>query len=172
MCPTLCDPVDCSLPGSSPWDFSSKNTGVGFHFLLQGIFLTQGSNPSLLCLLHCRWILHLLSHQGSSVPQGSYPTRFTTVLHTPQPLTLSFLGFLPRPWLPGGPYPGRELSGAAGQVLGILQGGHACPGPAYPFASTCFHLASDPPFRPHPSPSWLRPSLHSAPHYILPLPIG
>ena len=35
-----------------PWDFPSKNTGVGCHSLLQGIFLTQGSNPYLLCLLH------------------------------------------------------------------------------------------------------------------------
>ena len=34
--------------------FPSKNTGVGCHFLLQGIFLTQGSNPRLLRLLHCR----------------------------------------------------------------------------------------------------------------------
>ena len=33
-----------------PWDFSGKNTRVGFHFLLQGIFLTQGSNLCLLCL--------------------------------------------------------------------------------------------------------------------------
>ena len=32
-----------------PWDSPGKNTGVGCHFLLQGIFLTQGSN---LCLLH------------------------------------------------------------------------------------------------------------------------
>ena len=31
-----------------PWDFPEKNTGVGCHFLLQGIFLTQGSNPGLL----------------------------------------------------------------------------------------------------------------------------
>ena len=31
-----------------PWDSPGKNTGVGCHFLLQGIFLTQGSNPSLL----------------------------------------------------------------------------------------------------------------------------
>ena len=38
-----------------PWDFPSKNTGVGFHFLLQGIFLTQGSD---MCLLHSRWILY------------------------------------------------------------------------------------------------------------------
>ena len=40
----------------------SKNTGVGSHSLLQGIFLIQGSN---LGLLHCRWILYHLSHQGS-----------------------------------------------------------------------------------------------------------
>ena len=31
-----------------PWVFPGKNTGVGSHFLLQGIFLTQGSNPCLL----------------------------------------------------------------------------------------------------------------------------
>ena len=35
-----------------PWDAPGKDTGVGCHFLLQGIFLTQGSNPGLLCLLH------------------------------------------------------------------------------------------------------------------------
>ena len=34
-----------------PWDSPGKNTGVGCHALLQGIFLTQGSNPRLLCLL-------------------------------------------------------------------------------------------------------------------------
>ena len=39
-----------------------KNTGVGRHSLLQGIFLTQGSNPGL---LHCTQILHQLSHKGS-----------------------------------------------------------------------------------------------------------
>ena len=37
-----------------PCHFPSKNTGVGCHSLLQGIFLTQGSNPHLLCLLHCQ----------------------------------------------------------------------------------------------------------------------
>ena len=46
----------------SPWDFLGKNTGVDCHFLLQGIFLTQGSNPGL---LHCRQILYCLSYQGS-----------------------------------------------------------------------------------------------------------
>ena len=48
-----------------PWDFPGKNTGLGFHFLLQGIFPTQGCNPRLLCLLHCGWILYQLSYQGS-----------------------------------------------------------------------------------------------------------
>ena len=43
-------------------DYPGKNTGVGFHFLLQGIFLTQGSNPGL---PHCRQMLYCLSHQGS-----------------------------------------------------------------------------------------------------------
>ena len=52
-CPTLCDPMDCSPPGSSVHgDSPGKNTGVGCHALLQGIFPTQGSNPGLLCLLH------------------------------------------------------------------------------------------------------------------------
>ena len=46
-CLTLCDPMD-----NSPWAYPSKNTGVGCHLLLQGIFPTQGSNPGLLCLLH------------------------------------------------------------------------------------------------------------------------
>ena len=41
-----------------PWGFPSKNTGVGCHFLLQGIFLTQGSNPHRLHLLRCRQILY------------------------------------------------------------------------------------------------------------------
>ena len=54
---TLCDPVDYSLPGSSvQGDSPGKNTGVGCHFLLQGAFLTQGSNLQLLSLLYCRWI--------------------------------------------------------------------------------------------------------------------
>ena len=54
-CPTLCDPMDCSPPGSSVHGIlPGKNTGVGCHFLLQGIFPTQGSNPSL---PHCRQML-------------------------------------------------------------------------------------------------------------------
>ena len=45
----LCNPMDCSL---FPWDFLSKYTGVGCHFLLQGIFPLQGFKPHLLSLLH------------------------------------------------------------------------------------------------------------------------
>ena len=55
-CLTLCDPVVCSLTGSSlPWNSPVKKTRVGCHFLLQGIFPAQGSN---LGLLHCRQILY------------------------------------------------------------------------------------------------------------------
>ena len=45
-----------------PWDSPGKSTGMGCHFLLQGIFPTQGSNPGL---PHCRQTLYHLSHQGS-----------------------------------------------------------------------------------------------------------
>ena len=87
LCPTLCDPIDCSLPGSSvhgdppgknivmgchailqgvfPTQVSPgkpKNTGVGSISLLLGIFLTQESNQGL---LHCIWILYQLSYQES-----------------------------------------------------------------------------------------------------------
>ena len=41
-----------------PWDFSGKNTGVGCYFLLQGIFLIQGSNLWLLHVLLGRWIFY------------------------------------------------------------------------------------------------------------------
>ena len=44
------------------WESPGKNTGVGCHALLQGIFPTPGSNPGL---PHCRRILYRLSHQGS-----------------------------------------------------------------------------------------------------------
>ena len=38
---------DCSLRLLCPWDFPGNNTGMDCHFLLQGIFPTQGSNPGL-----------------------------------------------------------------------------------------------------------------------------
>ena len=50
-----------------PWDFPVKNTGAGCHFLLQGIFLTQGSDP---CLLHWQANSLPLSHLGRTVNKG------------------------------------------------------------------------------------------------------
>ena len=59
----LCNPMNCGPPGSSVHgDSPGKNTGVGCHSVLQGIFPTQGSNSGL---PYCRWILYHLSHQGS-----------------------------------------------------------------------------------------------------------
>ena len=52
-CPTLCDPVDCSPPGSSVHGgFPGKDTGVSYHVFLQVIFPTQRSNLCLLWLLN------------------------------------------------------------------------------------------------------------------------
>ena len=100
LCPALCDPMGCSLPGSFVHrDSPGKNTGVGSGSLLQGISPTQGSNPGL---PHCRQILYCVSHQriprilewvaypfsrGSSQPKnqnevscivGGYFTRWAT----------------------------------------------------------------------------------------------
>ena len=55
----ICDPMDCSPPGSFVHgDSPGKNTGVGCHALLQRIFPTQGSNPRLLWLLSRRRVLY------------------------------------------------------------------------------------------------------------------
>ena len=62
LCPPLCHLMDCCLPDSCPWEYLGKNTGVGCHFLLHGIFPTQESNQNL---LHCRQILYHLSHLDS-----------------------------------------------------------------------------------------------------------
>ena len=61
-CPTVCDPTDCSPPGSSVHGISpGKKMGVACHFLLQGIFPVQGSN---LGFLLCRWIYHWATWEG------------------------------------------------------------------------------------------------------------
>ena len=64
VCPTLCDPMDCSPPGN--------NTGVHCHTVLQGIFPTQGLNPGL---PHGRQILYHLSQQGSSLVKSKWLQR-------------------------------------------------------------------------------------------------
>ena len=53
---------DPAQPSVNSFFLIKKNTGVGCHSLLQGIFLTQGSNPHL---LHSRQIYYCLSYQGS-----------------------------------------------------------------------------------------------------------
>ena len=83
-CPTLCNPMDCSPSGSAVHGiFLGKNIGVGCHFLLPGMFLTQGLNP---CLLHCRWIFYRMSHQGSYVCKNpgswKFSLRYTSYLGT------------------------------------------------------------------------------------------
>ena len=57
-----------------PWDCPGKTTGVGCRFLLQGIFLTRGSNPHL---------LHLLPWQAGSLPLH-HPRKWPQYVHTEQ----------------------------------------------------------------------------------------
>ena len=53
-CPTLCDPMDCSLPGPLSMGILQARILEWVAILLQGIFPTQGSNPGI---PHCRQIL-------------------------------------------------------------------------------------------------------------------
>ena len=81
----FCDPMDCSLVRVlCSWDFPGKNTAVGCHFLLKGIFPTQGSNSRLLL---CRQILYHLSHFRSS-------TLLLLLLKHTQKATVSWLKML------------------------------------------------------------------------------
>ena len=66
----LFDPTDCSLPGSCPWDSPAKNTGVGCHFLFQGIFSNEGWN---LGPLHCRQNLYHWATREAPKQQRSNP---------------------------------------------------------------------------------------------------
>ena len=58
-CPTLATPWIVACQALCPWDSPGKNTGVGCHFFLEGIFPTQGSN---LGLSYCRQTLYCLYH--------------------------------------------------------------------------------------------------------------
>ena len=83
-----------------PWDLPGKNTGVDCHFLLQGIFPTQGLN---LGLLHYRWILYQLSQQG-----GHIMFTFCLIKFIPEKLlTCTYLLY-------------RTISGLHTRSLGIL----------------------------------------------------
>ena len=56
-----------------PWDFLGKNTGVGCHFLLQGIFPTQGSD---LCLLFGRQVLYHCATWETNLSASALPWSF------------------------------------------------------------------------------------------------
>ena len=67
-CPTLCNSMDCSPPGSSVHgDSPGKNTEIGYHALLQEIFPTQGSNPGF---PHCRWIFTIWATREAQTSFG------------------------------------------------------------------------------------------------------
>ena len=85
-----------------PWDFPGKHTGVGCHFLFQGIFPTQGSNLCLLQLLY--WQVDSLPSEPPGKPPECKPT-FYQILFLP----LSFC--LPMPW---------KRSGESMNVAGVI----------------------------------------------------
>ena len=92
LCPTLCSPVDYNPPppqGSSVHgDSPGKNTGVGCHALLQGIFPTQGLNRCLLCLLH--WQV------GYTSATWEAPYAYTCIypIHTQKHINIHVLHFI------------------------------------------------------------------------------
>ena len=65
-----------------PWDFPGKKTGVGCHFLLQGIFLTQGLNPHLLCFLLYPFFFWLPSHLDHHRALSRVPCAIQQVLNS------------------------------------------------------------------------------------------
>ena len=69
VCSVVCDSLWPHRPQPArllcPWNFPGKNTEAGCHFLLQGIFPTQGLNLCLLCLLHWQVNSFPLRHLGS-----------------------------------------------------------------------------------------------------------
>ena len=75
-CPTLCNPMDYSPPGSSVCGIFHSRILECCHFLLQRIFLNQGLSPHLLCLLHC---------QVDSLPLGHLGSRWQNLLETQTP---------------------------------------------------------------------------------------
>ena len=92
-----CDSMGCSLPGSSVHgDSPGKNTGVGCHALLQGIFLTQGLNPHLLCLLHWQVGSLPLVPPGKPLSMGFSRQEYWSGLSHPSPGDLPNPGIEPR----------------------------------------------------------------------------
>ena len=88
-CPTLCDPMDCSPPGSSVHEILQARMLASIHSFLQGIFPPQGSN---LDFLHCRQIIYHLSHQGGpSIYMQIYICKYIHIMYTYMPTHMCIL---------------------------------------------------------------------------------
>ena len=136
-CLTLCDPMDCSTPGSSVHEDSlGKNTGEGCNALLQEILPTPASNPGL---LYCRWILYQLSCQGS--PRFTVlPSRFSHVQLCATPWTAAYqaslsMGFSRQEHWSGLPSPSPRFT------VGELQWWLLFPWPGKRFFFFSLHLS-------------------------------
>ena len=79
LCPTLLQPARLLCP----WAFPGKNTGVGCHVLLQGMFLTQGSNQRLLHWQACSLPVNQLGNTTFSAEKNKIPVEVSVWrLHT------------------------------------------------------------------------------------------
>ena len=92
-CPTFCDCMDCSSPVLLPWDYPGMNTGVGFHTLLQGIFLIQESNLHLVCLLHWQVCSLPLAPPRKPIWASYYITNITLIPWSQQVINVSSFHF-------------------------------------------------------------------------------
>ena len=88
-----------------PWDFPGKSAGVGCHFLLQRIFLTQGLNPGL---LYCRQTLYHLSHLQFSSVQSLSRVRLIAIPWTVARQAPLPMGFSRQEYWSGLPFPSPE----------------------------------------------------------------
>ena len=119
-CPTLCDLMDCSPPGSSVYgDAPGKHTGVACHTVLRGIFPTQGLNPGL---PHCRQSLPA-ELRGKPILALQPPILSCFSTAQPRACKLHFPAWLST-WLPG---TGRSLAEAS-----------PSPHPSVPWTWLCF----------------------------------
>ena len=112
----LYNPMDSSLSffsvhGGSP----GQNTGVGSHYLLQGIFPTQVLNPSF---PHCRRILYCLGHQGSPIVTHSINSVYMSI-----PISQSEKAMAPHSSTPAWKIPWTEEPGRL-QSMGLQRVGH------------------------------------------------
>ena len=82
-CPTLCDPIDGSPPGSRPWDSPGKNTGVGCHFLLQCMKVKSESEVAQSCPI----LSDLMDYSLQVPPSMGFPRQeYWSGLPLPSPM--------------------------------------------------------------------------------------